>query len=56
VHSLGNDSEWFVKRALQQLGQEERFGSKIPHPSAWWRKGGYYGEVAQAQLKSIFRL
>lgn len=55
IHSLGNDSEWFVKRALVELGQEERFGSKIPHPSAWWRKGGYFGKVAQSQLKTIFK-
>ena len=56
VHCLGNDSEWFVKRALGSLGQEQRLGTKIPHPSAWWRKGGYYGEVAQAQLKQMFKL
>lgn len=56
VHCLGNDSEWFVQRALGQLSQEHRLGTKIPHPSAWWRKGGYYGEVAQAQLKKMFQV
>ena len=56
VHCLGNDSEWFVKRALSRLGQESRFGIKIPHPSARWRKGGYYGDVAQTQLKKMFQV
>lgn len=54
VHCLGNDSEWFV---LQALGKEEaavRLGEKIPHPSAWWRRGGLFGSVAREKLNQIF--
>lgn len=52
IHCLGNDAEWFVSHAL---GQEafDRMGEKIPHPSAWWRKGGYFGKVARERLGKI---
>src|SRR6185295_13617272 len=45
VVCLGNDSEWFVKEALGKERFSERVVDKIPHPSAWWRKGGYFGRV-----------
>jgi hypothetical protein len=49
---LGNDSEWFVGQAL---GGEfsRRVIAKIPHPSAWWRRGGYFGQVAEEKLKLL---
>ena len=53
VHYLGNDEEWFVTRALEMGGIQNRLGEKIPHPSAWWRRGGYYGRVAQEKLQKI---
>jgi hypothetical protein len=55
VVCLGNDSEWFVKEALGK----ERFSTqvicKLPHPSAWWRKGGYFGRVARENLERILK-
>jgi hypothetical protein len=52
VHCLGNDAEWFVSQAL---GQESlvRLGEKIPHPSAWWRRGGQFGRTAREKLTEI---
>lgn len=50
IHCLGNDAEWFVRRAL---GDSARIEGKIPHPSAWWRKGGHFGRVARKALVSI---
>ncbi len=37
---LGNDSRWFVEKALQKLGWERELVT-IPHPSSWWRNAGY---------------
>jgi len=54
IHCLGNDSEWFVSRALTASEREARLGDKIPHPSAWWRKGGHFGRVAREKLELIF--
>ena len=55
VVCLGNDSEWFVKEALGK----DRFGAqvicKLPHPSAWWRKGGHFGRVAREQLERLLK-
>ncbi|HUP56200.1 MAG TPA: hypothetical protein VM598_02030, partial [Bdellovibrionota bacterium] len=43
VVALGNDSEWFLKRALAD--EPGRLIGKVPHPSAWWRQGGHFGRV-----------
>lgn len=50
IYCLGNDSEWFVSQAL---GKEEflrRVKGRIPHPSAWWRRGGLFGRIAREKL------
>jgi hypothetical protein len=55
IYCLGGDAQWFL---LQALGAEEyraRVACKIPHPSAWWRRGGHFGRVAREQLRGIFR-
>lgn len=55
IHCLGNDAEWFVSRVLEQASCGELvLGPKIPHPSAWWRRGGHFGRVAKAQLEAMF--
>jgi hypothetical protein len=53
VYSLGNDAEWFVQQALEILEDQDRYAGKIYHPSAWWRKGGYFGRVAKEKLQAI---
>lgn len=53
VYSLGLDSEWFVTRALEMLSAESRFAGRLPHPSAWWRRGGLFGRVAREKLLEI---
>lgn len=55
IYPLGNDAWWFVKQALSPTEFEIRVRGKIPHPSAWWRKGGHFGRVAKTQLKEILR-
>lgn len=52
VWCLGNDSVWFTTRALAGTGRE--VSGKIPHPSAWWRRGGFYGRVAREKLGHLF--
>jgi hypothetical protein len=54
VYALGNDSEWWVLRALVAQGEEARYAGKIPHPAAWWRRGGWFGQVAEEKLSTIF--
>lgn len=54
VHCLGNDAEWFANHALGPDGVS-RLGEKIPHPSAWWRQGGYFGRLAREKLERIFQ-
>ncbi len=56
VYSLGNDSEWWVRQALGEMDFEQRYAGKIPHPSAWWRRGGSFGKIAEAQLQDIFKI
>jgi len=45
VVCLGNDSRWFVERALAKLSPEANLKVlplvTIPHPSAWWRNVAY---------------
>lgn len=53
IYPLGNDAEWFLKQAFPE-GTHPQLGERIPHPSAWWRKGGYYGRVAHERLNLIF--
>lgn len=53
VHPLGNDAEWLVTQALGHDQVLRRFGTKIPHPSAWWRQGGYFGRVAREILEKV---
>jgi hypothetical protein len=52
---LGNDAHWFVEQVLLSSDSplKEKVEEKIPHPSAWWRRGGYYGRVAQERLESL---
>jgi hypothetical protein len=54
VWPLGNDADWFVHQALGPEGSKTRVVGKIPHPSAWWRRGGHFGRVAREQLSKIF--
>jgi len=54
VVCLGNDAEWFVRQALGEAEAVKRLGDKIPHPSAWWRRGGYFGRVAKENLQKVF--
>jgi hypothetical protein len=49
---LGNDSLWFVERALG--ADTTRIACKIAHPSAWWRKGGWFGRAARDSLVRLF--
>jgi hypothetical protein len=53
IHCLGNDAEWFVTRALEPAEYEKRVRERLPHPSAWWRRGGYFGRVAEELLSQI---
>jgi hypothetical protein len=55
IVALGNDSEWFLRQALSPEEAEERLIGKLPHPSAWWRRGGLYGRQAHEKLQEIFR-
>lgn len=50
---LGNDAEWFVTAALGPEQARARILSKIPHPSAWWRKSGFFGRLATQKLQEI---
>ena len=42
---LGNDSRWFVERAMELLPSNAAVLEKpllmVPHPSSWWRKASY---------------
>lgn len=49
---LGNDAEWFVTQALGDLFSS-RVVAKLPHPSAWWRRGGHFGRVAEEKLRLL---
>jgi hypothetical protein len=53
VICLGNDAEWFVRQALVEEEISARLKEKVPHPSAWWRRGGYFGRVAKDRLKDL---
>jgi hypothetical protein len=54
IYCLGNDAEWFVKNALSQSPALSRVDGRIPHPSAWWRRGGLFGRTAREKLSQIF--
>ena len=56
VYCLGNDAEWFVAQALGREEFERRVKGRIPHPSAWWRKGGLFGRVAREKLGPILKV
>jgi hypothetical protein len=50
---LGNDSCWFVERALELLDPAHEIRvSTVPHPSCWWRKASYRRRAIEA-LSSI---
>ena len=54
IYALGNDAEWFVQEALKENPKNlERVKGKIAHPSAWWRRAGYFGKIAKEKLKEI---
>lgn len=53
VVSLGNDSKWFIERALRDA--PARHIATVPHPSAWWRRGGFFREKARGQLTEILK-
>lgn len=55
IYCLGNDAEWFVKQALDKDEFEARVSVKLPHPSAWWRRGGHFGRLARKQLQQIIQ-
>lgn len=54
IYCLGNDAEWFVAQALGEKEYHRRVLGKVPHPSAWWRRGGEYGRIAREKLVRIF--
>jgi hypothetical protein len=54
IYSLGLDSEWFLKRTLSAKEFKKRYQGRIPHPSAWWRRGGAFREQAREKLSAIF--
>jgi hypothetical protein len=54
IVALGNDSDWFLRQALSSEEVERRLMSKLPHPSAWWRRGGLYEKQAREKLAEIF--
>jgi hypothetical protein len=53
IHALGNDAEWFLKRALSAEDWAARYGGRIPHPSAWWRRGGWFRDRAREELGAL---
>jgi hypothetical protein len=53
LYTLGLDADWFVKRAEPEETAELSVKGRLPHPSAWWRRGGHFGRVARAQLEEI---
>ncbi len=55
IHCLGNDAQWLVCHTLTESEVQGRVGDKIPHPSAWWRQGGYFGRVAREKLDQILK-
>lgn len=56
IYCLGNDAQWFLGQALAPYPEDfQRFVDKIPHPSAWWRQGGFFGRVAHEKLDKIFQ-
>lgn len=52
IWCLGNDSEWFVRQALDGV-DPSRLAGKVPHPSAWWRQGGLFGRIAREKLGTL---
>ena len=56
LRPLGNDAEWFAPKATSRKKNysEPLVPGKIPHPSAWWRRGGLFGRIAQEKLEEIF--
>lgn len=54
IVALGNDADWFIRKALSKEEVEARGLCKIPHPSAWWRRGGFFGRQAREALKTFF--
>ena len=53
VYSLGLDAEWFLRQALGPEEFSRRVRGRIPHPSAWWRRGGHFGRVARTELAGL---
>jgi hypothetical protein len=53
VISLGLDAQWFVSAALSAKVGVGRHLMTIPHPSAWWRRGGAFREKARDQLTTL---
>jgi hypothetical protein len=41
-------------RLAKDRSSQDRLKGKIPHPSAWWRQGGWFGQVAREKLNEIF--
>lgn len=54
IYCLGNDADWFVNQAFSKEEAANRIKGKIPHPSAWWRRGGLYGRIAREKLTHFF--
>lgn len=53
IFPLGLDAEWFVRQALGKDAAAARMGERVPHPSAWWRQGGHFRQVAREKLERI---
>jgi len=54
IYALGLDSEWFLKQTFKAKDLKVRYRGRIPHPSAWWRRGGEFREQARVSLQQVF--
>jgi hypothetical protein len=56
IVALGNDADWFVRAAIDSEDIDRLYAMKLAHPSAWWRRGGYFGRVSREGLQKLFEL
>lgn len=56
---LGNDSRWFVERAVQEIPVDAPLVQKpvltIPHPSSWWRNSAYRARAVEVLGNMLVR-
>lgn len=55
IYALGLDSKWFLEQlAIGNAMIAKRHQGSLPHPSAWWRKGGFFRQKAETLLNGVF--